>query len=216
MTMAIRTSLIPAVSLGLAFLCGCMTSRSRCEVEYENPSVEIPSAAEVNTIRKYAIRNVRTGSCPSLIDDSVIDEVSGSLDSAERVMHNCPGVFEHNGKDIFVDIVSFSRNSSHRWTAIPCILTAGICPYFQKDETTVTAEVATVSEPHRKVRFTYRLIDDWKISFLFQLGSIPYPESALDNTRIGKRGFGDISGDVHREGFAVGTAKALKELERLN
>ena len=212
--MAMRTFLIPALSLGLAFACGCMTSRSRCEVKYENPSVEIPSSAEVTTMRKYAIRNVRTGSCPSLNDDCVINEVAGSLSSAERIMQSCPGVFEHDGHGIFVDIVSCSRDSSYRWTAIPCLLTVGICPYFQKDETTVTAEVATVSDPHRKARFSYRLVDDWKISFLFQLGSVPYPEGALDNARIGKRGPGDISGEVHREGFAVGVAKALTELER--
>ena len=66
----------------------------------------------------------------------------------------------------------------------------------------------------KKSRFSYQLIDDWKISFLFQLGSIPYTEYPLENKRIGKRGNGDISDEVHREGFSVGVVKALKELEQ--
>lgn len=212
--MTTRITLFPTISFVLAFICGCMTSRSRCNVEYKSPTEEISSGADVNTVQKYTIRKVRTNSYPSLIDDSVISEVAGSISSAERIMHSCPGVFEQNGNGIFVDIISCSRTSSYRWTAIPCLLTAGICPYFQNDETTVTAEVVAVSNPNRKVRFSYKLIDDWKISFLFQLGSIPYSEGALRNARIGKRGSGDISPDVHREGFAIGVAMALKELER--
>lgn len=209
-----RIFLIPSVLAGLATVCGCMTSRSWCEVEYENPSVVIPSASEVSTRQKYVIREIRAGSHPSLRDDSVLDEVVGSIASSDRIMHSCPGVFERDGTEIFVDIVSCSRDSSLQWTAIPCFLTVGICPYFQEDDTTVIAEVSLVSNPSRKVRFSYRLVDDWKVSFLFQLGSIPYPGGILEHARIGKRGNGDISGEVHREGFAVGVAKALKELER--
>ena len=209
-----RIFLIPAFSTALAFACGCMTSRSRCDIAYENNSVVISSASEVTTSQKYAIREIRGASCPSSIGDSVMGEVVGTIASAERIMHTCPGVFERNGKEIFVDIVSFSRDTSYRWTAIPCFLTAGICPYFQKDTTDVTAEVSLISDPSKKARFSYRLVDDWKISFLFQLGSIPYTEYPLENTRIGKRGNGDISEEVHREGFSVGVGKALKELEQ--
>lgn len=209
-----RVSLISTVFVGLTFTCGCMTSRSRCDINYENDSVVISSASEVTTSQKYAIREIRGNSCPSAIDDSVMGEVVGTIASAERIMHTCPGVFERNGEEIFVDIVSFSRETSYQWTAIPCFLTVGICPYFQKDKTDVTAEVSLISDPTKKSRFSYQLIDDWKISFLFQLGSIPYTEYPLENKRIGKRGNGDISDEVHREGFSVGVVKALKELEQ--
>lgn len=203
------------VSAISALICGCMTSRSICTVEYENNDVVISSSAEVTTLRKYEIREIRYGSCASSLDDSVIGEVAGSIASKERVMHTCPGVFERNGKEIFVDLVSFSKDSSRQWTAVPCFLTVGICPYFQKDVTTVTAEVSLVSDPAKKARFSYRLVDDWKISFLFQLGAIPYSSENLKNVRIGKRGYGDVSAEIHQAGFAVGVAKALKELERM-
>ena len=211
-----RVSLIPTVLISLTFVCGCMTSRSKCDISYENDSVVISSASEVTTSQKYTIREIRGNSYPSSIDDSVMCEVVGTIFSTERIMHTCPGVFERNGKEILVDIVSYSRDTSYQWTAIPCFLTVGICPYFQKDTTDVTAEVSLISDPTKKARFSYRLIDDWKISFLFQLGSIPYTEYSLGNTRIGKRGNGDISDEVHREGFSVGVAKALKELEQRN
>ena len=142
-------------------------------------------------------------------------EAVGTIASAERIMHTCPGVFERNGKEVFVDIVSYSKDTSYQWTAIPCFPAVGICPSFQKDTTDATAKVSLISDPtKKKTRFSYRLIDDWKISFLFQLGSIPYTEYPLENTRIGKRGNGDISDEVHREGFSVSVVKALKELEQ--
>ena len=98
-----RVSLISTVFVGLTFTCGCMTSRSRCDINYENDSVVISSASEVTTSQKYAIREIRGNSCPSAIDDSVMGEVVGTISSAERIMHTCPGVFERNGEEIFVD-----------------------------------------------------------------------------------------------------------------
>jgi hypothetical protein len=94
------------------------------------------------------------------------------------------------------------------------LLTAGICPYFQRDTTSITAEVSLISDSTKKARFSCQFIDDWKVSFLFQLGSIPYSESALKKSWIGKRGIGDVSVDIRREGFANGIAKALLEIER--
>jgi hypothetical protein len=129
-------------------------------------------------------------------------------------MHTCPGVFENDGEEIIIDIISHNRDSSHVWTWIPCFLTVGICPYFQRDDTEVMAEVSLISNPSKKARFSYHQVDDWKVSFLFQLGSIPYSEGILESSRIGKKGAGDVSIEVHREGFAVGVAKALKEIEK--
>lgn len=212
--MKTRTLLILVALAAVAPITGCMSSRSRCEIQYENTAVVIPAPAEVNTGRKYTIREIRGQPRALSRTAPVLREVADSIALKERVMQTCPGVFEREGSEIFVDIVSCSTSSAHRWTAIPCFLTVGICPYFQKDDTEVTAEVYLVSDPSKKARFTYRLVDDWKISFLFRLGSIPYTADILENVSIGKRGHGDISGEVHREGFAVGIAKALKEIER--
>lgn len=207
------TFLIPVSGVMSMLLVGCMTSKSRCEIEYNDFRSVISVASEVNTERKYRIREVRFTPAVSTGDDSIMREMAGSFDSLERIMHTCPGVFESGGDEVFVNIVEHKRDSRHMWTMIPCILTVGICPYFQQDDTFVTAEVSLVDDPSRKARFKYREIDDWKVSFLFQLGLIPYPEGELGTSRIGKRGSGDVSLDVHREGFAVGIAKALKEIE---
>lgn len=209
-----RISLFCGCGLLSVLVCGCMTSRSRCEVAFENAKTAISSAAEVNTKQKYRIREIRAGAAAYALEDAVMGKVVGSLNSVQRIMHTCPGVFEREGTEVFVDILSHQRTKSHCWTAIPCLLTVGICPYFQRDDTIVSAEVSLVSDPSKKARFTYREIDDWKISFLFQLGWIPYSDGVLSKSRICKRGRGDITDEVHREGLAVGVAKALGEIER--
>lgn len=191
-----------------------MTSRSRCEVVYGNHADVISSAAEVDTVRKYRIREVRMNSCASAAANSAMREAAGSFPAVERVMHTCPGVFENDGEEILVDIVSLSKNSSLQWTAVPCLLTLGICPYFQRDEIRLTADVSLVSDSSRKARFSCCIVDEWKISFLSQLGSIPYSDGVLETSRIGKRGHGDVSADVWRSGIAVGVAKALREIEK--
>lgn len=203
-----------AVSAALALCCGCMTSRSRCEVEYEKPGDVISSSSEINTECKYRIREIRTGSCVRAGADGVMREAAGTISAVERIMHTCPGVFERDGEEVVVDVVSYERDSSFTWTVVPCILTAGICPYFRRDDVRVTAEVSLIDEPSKKTGFSCRFVDDWKISFLFQLGSIPYPAGALESSRIGRRGHGDVTADVRREGLANGIAKALRELER--
>lgn len=214
--MKTRNLPILIVLAAIVLITGCMSSRSRCEIQYENTAVVIPSPAEVNTSQKYTIREIRGQPRTLSHAEPVLREVADSIALKNQVMQTCPGVFEREGSEIFVDIISCSTRKAHQWTAIPCILTVGICPYFQKDDTEVTAEVSLVSDPSKKARFTYRLVDDWKISFLFRLGSIPYTASTLENASIGKRGHGDVSGEIHREGFAVGIAKALKEIERNN
>lgn len=209
-----RISFVFSGVLLLSFFCGCMTSRSRCEMFYENHVDVISSAAEVDTARKYKIREVRMDACASAAGNSVMRKAAGSFPAVERIMYTCPGVFENDGEEVFVDIVSLTKRSGFRWTAVPCILTVGICPYFQRDEINLTADVSFVSDPSRKARFSCRIVDDWKISFLFQLGSIPYSDEVLKSSRIGKRGSGDVTIDVWREGIAVGVAKALREIEK--
>ena len=191
-----------------------MTSRSRCEIVYADQCDVISSSAEVNTQKKYRIREVRMNGCFMAEDDSVMHKAFGSYSAMEQVVHTCPGVFERNGEEVVVNILGFEKATDYRWTLLPCLLTAGICPYFQCDRTFITAEVALISDLAKKARFSCRVTDDWKISFLFQLGSIPYSESALKKSRIGKRGPGDVSVDVRREGFANGIAKALVEIEQ--
>ena len=191
-----------------------MTSRSRCSVVYEDSKDVISSSSEVITKNKYKIRKIRAADSSSAAHDPIMTELCGSISSIDRIMHTCPGVFERSGDEIFVDIISHSRDIDFQWTALPCFLTVGICPYFQRDISDVTAEVSLVSDPSRKARFSYREIDEWKISFLFQLGSIPYPADALNLAHIGRRGKGDITSEIHREGFAVGVAKALREIEK--
>ena len=61
-----------------------MTSRSRCEVVFEDASAEIPAAAEVNTRQKYRIREIRGGTAASAFEDSVMRAAAGSLDSVDR------------------------------------------------------------------------------------------------------------------------------------
>lgn len=193
---------------------GCMTSRSQCEIAYLDQGEVISSSADVNTQKKYRIREVRMKDCFTAEDDSVMRNAVGSYAAMERIIHTCPGVFERDGEEIMVDILSFKKDSDYQWTAVPCLFTVGICPYFQRDRTSITAEVSLISDPAKKARFSCRFVDDWKISFLFQLGSVPYSESALKKSRIGKRGIGDVRVDVRREGFATGIAKALLEIER--
>lgn len=208
------------ISRFLFFICavfvfgGCMTSRSQCEITYVDQGEVISSSAEVNTHKKYRIREVRMNDCSTAEDDSVMRNAVGSYAAMERIIHTCPGVFERDGEEIVVDILSFRKTTDYQWTVVPCLLTAGICPYFQRDTTAITAEVSLILDSTKKARFSCRFIDDWKISFLFQLGSIPYSESALKKSRIGKRGIGDVSVDVRREGLANGIAKALLEIER--
>lgn len=208
------------ISRLLFFICagfvfgGCMTSRSQCEIIYVDQGEVISSSAEVNTHKKYRIREVRMNDCFAAKDDSVMRNAVGSYAAMERIIHTCPGVFERNGEEIIVDILSFRKTADYQWTVVPCLLTVGICPYFQRDTTSITAEVSLISDSTKKARFSCQFIDDWKISFLFQLGSIPYSENALKKSWIGKRGIGDVSVDIRREGFANGIAKALLEIER--
>ena len=90
--------------------------------------------------------------CFAAEDDSVMRNAVGSYAAMERIIHTCPGVFERNGEEIIVDILSFRKTADYQWTVVPCLLTVGICPYFQRDTTSITAEVSLISDSTKKAR----------------------------------------------------------------
>jgi len=124
-----------------------------------------------------------------------------------------PGVWASDGIPVTVTFVNWRNTFDVHWTIVPCILTLGICPYCHHENIRSRVEVSR-DDGRGKASFEYSESDDWKMSFLFACGSIPYEEKVLARNEFQECGWGDVLSRPHMNGLAHGLAAALSEMER--
>ena len=201
-----------AAGLLAVVLSGCMTSRGLCTIHVNG------DARRTETKNHYAISQIREqtedGRSVAVHSNWRMCEMLDGPRAVAELMSYAPGTFAENGVPVTVTFRNWRKVAPLHWSVVPCMLTLGICPYFQHEEFFGDVEVALDAEPSEKVSFSYVEKEDWKISFLFELGSVPYEKRVVGRNEFQSCGHGDVLSKAHLEGLAHGIAASLAELER--
>ena len=200
------------IALACFLPAGCMTSRGIS-------SVNAPGdVSRPVTARRYRIAQVQermpNGQKANVHSNRRMREMLDGADDLGELTSFVPGVFADDGIPVVVTFYNWRSVFKPDWTMLPCFLTLGICPYFQHEEFFGDVEVSLDADPSAKVSFSYVEKEDWKISFLFELGSVPYEERVVGRNEFQACGHGDVLSKAHLEGLAHGIAASLAELER--
>lgn len=200
------------IALACLLLAGCMTSRGIS-------SVNAPGdVSRPVTARRYRIAQVRekmpNGQMANVHSNRRMREMLDGADDLDELASFVPGIFTDDGIPVVVTFSNWRSSFKPNWTMLPCFLTLGICPYFQHEEFFGDVEVSLDADPSANVSFSYVEKEDWKISFLFELGSVPYKERVVGRNDFQSCGHGDVLSKAHLAGLAHGIAASLAELER--
>jgi len=206
-----HVTVLAALCASIFSLAGCMTSRGVCTVKAPG------EVARATTRNRYRIAHIQE----RLADGRIVDvhsnrrmrEMLDDTFGVEELTSYAPGVWATDGIPVTVTFVNWRNTFDVHWSIVPCVLTLGICPYCHHEDIVSRVEVSR-DDGGGSVAFEYAEGDDWKISFLFACGSIPYSEKVLSRNEFQKCGSGDVLSAPHMNGLAHGMAAALAELER--
>ena len=200
------------IALACFLSAGCMTSRGISSVNAPG-DVSRPVTARCYRIAQIQER-MPNGQMANVHSNRRMREMLDEADELDELSSFVPGVFADNGIPVVVTFANWRSVFKPDWTMVPCFLSLGICPYFQHEEISGDVEVSLDADPSAKVSFSYSESEDWKISFLFALGSVPYEERVIGRNEFQACGHGDVLSRAHLAGLAHGIAAALAELER--
>lgn len=204
-----RSGLWLAAGVSLA-LTGCMTSRGICSI-HVNGDARHPAA-----VRHYGISQIREqlsdGRTVAVHSNWRMREMLDGPRAVAELMSYAPGVLAEDGVPVTVTFRNWRKQAALDWTIVPCLLTLGICPYFQHEEIHAEVEVSR-NDGCGRAAFSYDESDDWKMSILFAFGSIPYSEKTVTMNEFQSVGHGDVLAKSQTEGLAKGIATVLSGLE---
>jgi len=194
-----------------AALTGCMTSRGICRVSAPG---EVRRPVTRNHYRITQIQErLADGRIVNVHSNRRMREMLDQSFDLEDLMSCTPGVWAKDGIPVTVTFVKWQNDFGFHWSIMPCILTLGICPYCHHEEIYSRVEVSR-DDGKGSGSFAYAERDDWKMSVLFALGSIPYDEEILARNEFQLCGHGDVLNKPHIDGLAHGIAAVLSEMER--
>ena len=199
----------PTAVAGLA-LAGCMTSRGICSVRVDGDARR-PTAERHYRISRIHEVTADGRTVPVHSNWRMREMLDGQAAVAELSSY-APGVLAEDGIPVTVTFQNWRRQAPLHWTVVPCALTLGICPYFQHEY--IHSEVVVSRDDGKgSAMFTYDECDDWKMSILFAIGSIPYPEKTVTMNEFQVVGHGDVLAKSQLEGLGKGIATVLSGLE---
>ena len=201
-----------AAGLLAVVLSGCMTSRGLCTIHVNG------DARRTETKSHYAISQIREqtedGRSVAVHSNWRMCEMLDGPRAVAELMSYAPGTFAENGVPVTVTFRNWRKAAPLHWSVVPCMLTLGICPYFQHEESHSDVIVTRDDGRGGNVSFSYDESDDWKISILFAFGSIPYSEKTITKNEFQAGGHGDGLSKSLLEGIGKGIAVVLSDQER--
>lgn len=199
------------VGLLAVVLTGCMTSRGVCTIHVNG------DARRVATRDHYAISQIREqtkdGQTVAVHSNWRMREMLDGPRAVAELMSYAPGTFAESGVPVTVTFRNWRKVAPLHWSIVPCMLTLGICPYFQHEESHSDV-IVTRDDGHGSVSFSYDENDDWKVSILFAFGSIPYPEKTVTKNEFQAVGHGDVLSRSLLEGIGKGMTVVLSNQEK--
>ena len=187
-----------------------MTSRGVCTVHVNRDARRLASERHYGISR--ILEQTADGRVVPVHSNWRMREMLDGPVAVADLMSYAPAVLAESGIPITVTFRNWQKRAPLHWSVIPCVLTLGICPYFQHED--VHSEVVVSRDDGGgSAVFSYDESDDWKMSVLFAFGSIPYSEKTVALNEFQSVGHGDVLSKAHREWLARGIATALSELE---